>query len=393
MKLAFPNDFIFGTSTSAYQIETAFDHDWKGVISKDGHEFNRTTDHEKHIGRDVDIIASVAPHYRMSVMWDRLQPGPFFPLDRGAVTFYHDLFQKLMDKNVTVMMVIHHFVNPRWFAANGGWSLQKNVDSWVDFATRLVDEFGQYVSLWNTFNEPNLYATMGYVLGEFPPYRKNIVSANKVVANMASAHNRVYDYIKLKFPEKPVGVSNNCAVFKALNFMGAPMAQMADQWYMEFIPDHFNKSDFLGMSYYARLSFDPLPITQLNTPAKIKKLHLDHDDIWEYYPEGLGECIARYWQKYRKPIIITENGFCTSDDSKRSKSISDYMKVIHAALQNQIDVRGYYHWSTWDNFEWTLGPTYRFGLYETDAHTMERRERPSADLFRKLAFTKTLDID
>jgi beta-glucosidase len=392
-KLDFPRDFIFGTSSSAYQVETAVDHDWKGVKAKDGHTFNRTTDHELRVDEDVEIIAGLAPSYRMSLMWDKLQPGPFAKLDPAAVAFYHSLLQKLRDRNVSIMMVIHHFVNPSWFSSNGGWNLSKNIDAWVDFASRIVDEFGQYVAFWNTFNEPNLYTSMGYLLGEFPPFRKNIVAANRVVRNIAAAHNKAYDYIKQKFPTHPVGISHNCAVFRALNFAGIPVAQMTDRWYMEFIPDHFTKSDFIGLSYYARLSFDPMPITQLNTPAKIKKLGLRHDDIWEYYPEGLAECIVRYSKKYGKPVIITENGVSTSDDKFRVAAIRDYMRVMHTCISNKIDIRGYYHWSTWDNFEWTLGPSYRFGLYEVDFATMERRRKESADLYAKLAYTKSIDVD
>ena len=118
LKLDFPKNFIFGTSTSAYQIETAYAHDWKGVKAKDGNTFERTTDHELRVDDDVEIIASLAPSYRMSLAWDKLQHAPFARLDTDSVAFYHSLLQKLKSKNVSLMMVIHHFVNPKWFADN-----------------------------------------------------------------------------------------------------------------------------------------------------------------------------------------------------------------------------------------------------------------------------------
>jgi beta-glucosidase len=114
--------------------------------------------------------------------------------------------------------------------------------------------------------------------------------------------------------------------------------------------------------------------------------------LWEYHPEGMRTCIDRYWKKYQKPIIITENGICQRTDELRQQSIIDYAKILHQALQEGVDIRGYFHWSTWDNFEWHLGPTKRFGLYECDLETKERTARPSADIFRKLAHFKMFEV-
>jgi beta-glucosidase len=392
MTLRFPESFQFGTSTSAYQIETAKDHDWLGIKSKDGYIFNRTTDHEKRYDEDVEIIASVAPNYRMSLMWSRLQTKPMANFDEETKIEYHKLLSTLKSKNVNIMMVIHHFANPNWFAKAGGWTKEKNVILWFDYACKLVDEYGDYVSIWNTFNEPNLYTTLSYALGEFPPYKYNIISAYKVIKNISRAHNLIYDYLKIKYPEKMVGISHNCAIFHGHNMFGTVPAKLADLWYMEYLPKYFSKSDYIGMSYYARISYDPFPISFLYTPEKIKKANKHHDDIWEYYPDGLKSCIHRY-ALLKKPIIITENGICTSDDTKRVRAIKDYTKIIHDAISENVDIRAYYHWSTWDNFEWTLGPTYRFGLYECDLKTMERRKKPSADLYATLAYQKKIKID
>jgi beta-glucosidase len=392
MKLTFPTDFLFGTSTSAYQIETAFEHDWKGVQAMDGNIFDRTTDHEKRHEEDVEIISSLAPNYRMSLMWSRLQRKPYGDFDEETKKEYHGLLKELRSKNVNIMMVLHHFANPTWFAEQGGWTNEKNIEVWVDFARKVVDEYGNYVSLWNSFNEPNLYATMGFGLGKFPPFKKNIRTSIRVIKNMGKAHTLIYEYLKTKFPNSPVGISHNCAVFTAENILGILPAKVADFWFMEYLPKHFSKVDFFGMSYYARISHDPSPITYIETPEKIKKTGKDHDDLWEYYPKGLRECIDRYWKKYRKPIFITENGICTSDDEKRIASIKDYTKILHEAIQDGVDVRGYYHWSPWDNFEWTLGPSYQFGLYECDLQTKERRKKPSAIAYSSLAHSKEIIV-
>ncbi|MFZ6011015.1 MAG: family 1 glycosylhydrolase, partial [Bacteroidota bacterium] len=341
------------------------------------------------VKEDIDIIASLAPHYRMSLMWSKLQREPFGQFDADATRHYHELLGELASRGTKIMMVLHHFTNPNWFAKRGGWEKEENIALWVDFSKKLVDEFGRYVSSWNTFNEPNVYASFGWVVSEFPPFKNNILAAVRVIRNMSAAHSVVYDYIKEKYSH-PVGISNNAAVFSAENFLGWFPAKLSDLWFMEFVPRQFDKVDFFGMSYYARISHDPFPINYIQTPEKFKKLGKDHDDMWEYYPQGLNECLIRYWNQYKKPIIITENGVCTGDDQRRVSAIQDYLKIIYDAIQTGVDVQGYYYWSTWDNFEWRLGPTYKFGLYGCDFDTKQRIKRPSADLFAKVAHTNEI---
>lgn len=391
MQLVFPKDFIFGTSTASTQIETAFEHDWQGVVAQDGTVFQRTTDHETRLAEDAEIIASLAPHYRMSLMWSKLQRQPLAPLHSETVQQYLSFLKDLKQRGVQVMMVLHHFTNPTWFAARGGWERAENIPLWVDFCQKVVDTFGDWVTRWNTFNEPNVYASYGWITGFFPPFKINPVKAALVVKNMGTAHDKVYQYIKQQRPQQPVGISHNAVVFTQENVLGWFPARLSDWWFMEYVPSHFEQVDFFGMSYYARLSHDPLPITYIQTPEKIKTLGKRHDDLWEYHPQGLRTCIDRYWNRYKKPIIITENGVCEAGDTLRPQAIADYARVLHRALQDGIDIQGYYWWSTWDNFEWHLGPAMKFGLYECHPETKDRIKRPSADLFRKLAHYKILE--
>ncbi|MGC1243698.1 MAG: family 1 glycosylhydrolase [Chryseosolibacter sp.] len=392
MKHRFPDNFIFGTSTSAYQIETPFEHDWIGVHSRDGYKFSRTTDHEKRTAEDVRIIHSLAPHYRMSLMWSKLQRSPYAPFDRQTVGEYTRLLRQLNERGVSIMMVMHHFANPIWFADRGGWENDENIACWIDYGKQLVRIFGPFVSMWNTFNEPNLYTSMAYVAGEFPPFKKNILLARRVINNMAEAHNILFDHIKQTAPGKPVGISHNSTLFEGENLLGKIPAAVLDWGYMNYAETRFRKTDFFGMSYYARIGFDPFPITFINSPEKLKRSGKPHDDMWEYYPQGLEACILRFWNKYKKPIIITENGFCTQNDAKRVTAIKDYLKAVLDAMKKGADVQGYYHWSSWDNFEWNLGPTYQFGLYGCDPVTRERTKKGSAAFYSELACTKELEL-
>ncbi len=390
MPRKFPPHFIFGTSTAAAQIETATDHDWQGLKARDGYIFERTTDHEiRHI-QDAEIIASLAPGYRMGVSWNRLQRGPMEPLDTKVVAEYTKLFEDLASRQVTIMMVLHHFTNPNWFSKLGGWEKEENIAYWLDFGKKVIHAFGKYVSQWNTFNEPNVYASYGWITGFFPPFKINPVLAFRVVKNLGTAHARMYDTIKSAYPDHPVGISHNAVIFDAENFMGRLPARLSDWWFMHYVPSFFEKADFFGMSYYARVSHDPFPITYLDTPEKIKKYGLPHDDMWEYHPQGLRTCINRYWNKYKKPIIITENGVCDEGDALRQRAILDYAGIVHQAIADGIDIRGYYWWSAWDNFEWHLGPSKKFGLYACDLQTRERTARPSARIYSALAHSREI---
>lgn len=392
MVLKFPAHFRFGTSTSAVQIETAFNHDWQGFTSLDQAIFTRTTDHELRWENDVDIISSLAPNYRMSFMWSKLQPAPYASFDTDAVAFYRKLLARLREQGVDIMLVLHHFSNPVWFSKQGGWANKQSVDWWLDYVKKVIVEFEGFVTLWNTFNEPNLYISLSSLAGLFPPQKTNPVYAWQVLKNISTAHQRAYELLHLQSPGKPVGISHNGAILEADNLLGKLPAKITDWWYMDFIPGWFEHCDFFGLSYYSRIGYDPFPVTQLNTPDKLIKKGKAHDDMWEYYPQGLEICLERYWKRFKKPIIITENGMSTSDDDKRIKSIYDYMRIIHRSLEEGIDIRGYYHWSTWDNFEWNLGPSYRFGLYACDPITKERSKRPSADVYSSLAYSKKLVI-
>ncbi|MBS1558761.1 MAG: glycoside hydrolase family 1 protein [Bacteroidetes bacterium] len=310
MEYVFPPDFIFGTSTAAAQIETAHNHDWQGIVSTDGHVFNRTTDHEQRLKEDAELIASLAPYYRMGPMWSKLQQAPLAELNPHAVNEYKKFLDDLQSRGVKIMMVLHHFTNPIWFAKRGGWEDEKNIYLWIDFVNKTVDAFGSYVSYWNTFNEPNVYASYGWITGLFPPFKKNPVKVVRVVKNLGKAHNLAYDSIKEKFPHQPVGISHNSVVFTAENILGWFPAQLSDYWFMEWIPRHFEKIDFFGMSYYARLSYDPLPITYIDSPEKIKKLGRPHDDMWESTtPRGCAPASIGIGRNIKNRLSLLKMGF------------------------------------------------------------------------------------
>ncbi|MEM6723513.1 MAG: family 1 glycosylhydrolase [Bacteroidota bacterium] len=390
MKITFPSTFKWGTSTAAAQIETASDHNWRGLESKDGYIFDRTIDHELHREEDIEYIKQFGTIYRCGVDWARLQPGPFAPFNEDVVAEYQTFFTQLHLADMEIMFVLHHFTNPMWFEEKGGWLNSENIPLFLDYSKKCIKHFGRYVNYWNTFNEPGVYALNGYISGNFPPHKKNIFQASRVIKNMGRAHEITVDLLREFDDELPIGISKNTCYFIGLNFIGKLFAGFTDWWFMRFVTKHFGKLDFLGISYYAYIPFKPGPITEIDMPGELAKMGIRNDRMWGFYPQGLTEILQRFYKKYQYPIMITENGVCTHDDQFRQQALREYLKACYDAMEAGVDLRGYIYWSTFDNFEWNLGPTFRFGLVEVDMETMERKMTDCGLLYKQTTETNEI---
>ncbi|MCB0548469.1 MAG: glycoside hydrolase family 1 protein [Phaeodactylibacter sp.] len=392
MRLEFPENFFWGTSTSATQVETASAHNWRGFKSRDGYILDQTTAHEELREIDAEYILQFGTAYRCGVDWARLQPEPFAPFVPEVVEEYQRFFGLLNNGGTRILFVMHHFTNPLWFEENGGWLNEDNISSFVDYARQCIEHFEPYVFNWNTFNEPNVYALNAYMLGVFPPHVRSFFKANRVLRHLKKAHEVVYGLLKAKCPEKPVSISLNTGNFEGANWLGKIPARITDWWFIDRAARHFEKVDYWGLSYYAHVLFDPFPITEIENPGKLDAMGVPHDKMWGYKPEGLGKVLRRFHKRYRKPIIMAESGICTDDPKRRIQAIRDYLQVCHRAIQEGIDLRGFIHWSTWDNFEWNLGPTYRFGLVRVNLDTMEREMTEAGTFFAKVAEENAVNV-
>lgn len=385
MKLTFPEGFIWGTSTAAAQIETAVNHNWVGLQSKDGYTFKRTADHELRRDEDVEYIAQLGQAYRMSAAWWRLQEAPFAPFNIEVVNEYRSFMGKLKARNMYIMFVLHHFTNPIWFENEGSWENPMVVPMFIDYVKKVVKHFGDLIDNWNTFNEPAVYLVNSRLMGSFPPKKKNIFHLWKALKNMSNAHKKSVKVLKNHNTNIPIGISKNTVIYKAQNVLGVIPAYLIDKLFMEIIADHFVEGcDYWGMSYYAKIRLGPNPISEVHSPGKLDKMGIKHDKMWEYYPKGMQESMERYHKRYGLPFIITENGICTDDCQERISSINDYLGLLHQSIQNGIEVLGYFHWTTMDNFEWDLGPTYRFGLVHVNFETGDRQMKESGKYYQQV---------
>jgi beta-glucosidase len=396
MKYSFPDKFLWGTSTSALQIESPSAegscHDWSGFRARDGSVLDEAINHQSQRQSDAEIIASLGNAYRGGFDWSRLQKGPKAELQAEAVDGYREFYTRLKEKGLHLMLVLHHFAGPRWFAEGGSWASSKAPDIFDDYVKRMADAFGDLADTWNTINEPSGLATMGYLLGGFPPQKKNPLAAWRALSSLGMAHKLAYRSLKDRCPGTPVGISNVTMNFHHENMISAIPAKFAEKILVDSA-DRFNDSDFIGFSYYGRVSFDPFPLTGTDSPEKLDRMGREHDKMWEYYPRGIKEAAIRYHKRYGKPIIVTENGCCTDDDAQRVRSIGEHLRQLHGAIEEGVDVRGYFHWSTFDNFELNLGRSYRFGLVGIDYGTpeMKRVPKPSAAYYSRIAKENGLD--
>jgi beta-glucosidase len=389
--IQFPAHFFWGTSSAAAQVETAADHPWRGLKALDGRIFERTTDHELRRAEDTEYIAQFGSMYRCGVDWSRLQTSPMAPFDSEVVAEYRQFFDLLREKGIRLMFVMHHFCHPNWFEAKGGWTREENIPFFLNYAEQCMKHFGEYATHWNTFNEPNVYAFNAFFAGNFPPRLKGrYFTANRVLDNMGRAHDIAYDLLRKRFPDAPVGISLNTGYFEGLNFLGRLVASFVRWWFLKRAARPFERCDFWGLSYYAYMPFDPLPMDAVTRAADLERLGIPHDKMWGFKPEGLGWILRHFHERYKKPIIITENGLCTDDSQERIRALSAYLRECHKAMNDGVDLRGYIHWSTWDNFEWHLGTDFRFGLVQVDFQTMNRTMTNAGLWYAQVAATNTV---
>lgn len=392
MKLNFPDYFLWGTSTAATQIETASDHNWRGTTASDDFVLERTTDHELRREEDLDYITQLGSLYRCSVDWARLQAAPFAPFDQEVVAEYQHFFEQLNEAGVRILLVVHHFTHPRWFEENEGWLNEDNLSAFVDYARQCVEHFGLYVWIWNTFNEPNVYARQAYVLGNFPPFKKKKPGkARKTLRMMAMAHEAVYKLIKAKYPGRQVGVSLNAARF-AVKKKGIGRVIPKRRSYKA--ARRFEAVDFWGLSCYtyALPESDRWLLIKNKRFGKKSKPGKVYGNAGVCRPKDLEKILRRFHKRFKKPLIIADHGICTDKPEERILSIKEYLKVCHSAIQKGVDLRAYIHRNAWDSFEWHLGPSYRFGLVRVNNFTKDREWTKAAEFYKQTAMENAVEV-
>jgi len=404
--IKFPQNFLWGAATSAYQVEgDNANSDWWQWEKATGRENSgNACRHYEFYKKDFDLAKSLNHNaHRLSIEWSRIEPveGKF---SEGELKHYIDVILSLRERNIEPLVTLHHFSNPIWFSKSGGWENRRCVTSFLRYCDFLTRSLVKYVRYWITINEPMVYIYHAYILGVWPPQAKSYLKAKIVQDNFVSAHIKAYRLIRkiykeLNLYEPSIGVAQNMQAFLPCtqNLKDRFAASLRDKWYnfgfLNKIMKH-KTMDFIGVNYYSRqlVELEKWGIGNLAMDVCKKNHHpVKKNSLgWDIYPEGLYEMLLKL-KKYGLPVIITENGICTPDDNLRWEYICAHLKNIHLAIGKGVNVTGYLYWSLIDNFEWDKGFGPRFGLIEVDYNTYKRTVGESAKKFAQICKTGVLE--
>ena len=408
--------FLWGVSTAAHQVEGSNHNnqwsDWEAAGRiRSGDRSGLACDWWNNAERDFDLAQEMGLNaLRLSVEWSRVEPQRDH-WDSAAFRRYRTMLNALRQRNIQPMVCLHHFTHPRWFEQEGAFLAADAADRFELFTRRVVEELGDLCQHWVTFNEPNVYAALGYVLGEFPPGRRGkIITAVRVVNRIAACHGRAFHAIHELQPGAQVGWAHNYVVFEPANgafaadrWIAALLRQLFNETFLSLmehgrlsLPFNFATShleevkgtcDFVGLNVYSRfhVAFSLRHASQLFgnvfVPPHVPQGDCGVDKPYgEAYPEAVREAVQSV-ARLGKPIYILENGVPDADDRIRPWLMVNAISALHKTVEEGHDIRGYFHWTLTDNFEWTEGWRLRFGLVALDPATQGRTMRDSGRLY------------
>lgn len=425
----FPADFAWGVATSAFQIEGAAYEDGKGpsiwdkfcedpTNIKDQSDGLIACDHYHRYREDVEIIASLGlDTYRFSMAWARVQPEGKGAWNEAGFAFYERLLDALDEKKIAAHLTLYHWDLPQALQDEGGWLARSTAYYFADYAREVARRFGHRVASIATHNEPWCTANLGHGNAQFAPGVADAKSAIQVSHHLLLSHGLAMTAMReLNVPAQLGIVLNQWTADPATDSQAdRDMAELeyacSVQWFMDPIfKGHYpelalrahgdkapivypgdmqviqQKIDFLGVNYYFRAF-----CSAENPPRSAPAVHGVTDMGWEIYPQGLTELLLALKAEYTlPPIYITENGMASADqledgkiaDEQRIAYVRDHLSALAAAMEQGVEVRGYFLWSLLDNFEWNSGYSKRFGVVHVDYATQKRTLKDSALWYR-----------
>jgi beta-glucosidase len=427
----FPPKFLWGAATASYQIEGAWEADGKGESIWDrfshtpGKIANNDTgdvacDHYHRYREDIALMRSLGlKAYRFSISWPRLLPAGTGAINPAGLDFYDRLVDALLAANIEPFVTLHHWDYPQQLYERGGWVKRENLHAFADYVALMVKHLGDRVTQWATFNEPGVIAWAGYVGGEHAP---GVVGDQKTAVqishNLLVAHGLATQAIRAADPRAQVGIVINLWPTEPASDDPADVAAAEAAWVgsetiflhplfkacyhptlleaagdllPQIQPGDFaliaQKLDFFGLNYYSRAVVSAQSRYIENIPGS------EYTDMgWEVHPPALRRLLNRINREYAlPPIYITENGAAFADevspdgkihDPRRLEYLRQHFIQTRLAMQDGVDVRGYFVWSLLDNFEWSYGYTKRFGIVHVDYDTQKRTIKDSGEWYR-----------
>lgn len=403
-RIVFPKKFLWGAATSAHQVEGGLVNQWttwelehakrlsvqaphqfgdidswprikKEATRPDNYVSGRGVDHYHRYEEDFAILKSLNMNaFRFCIEWARIEPqeGAW---DAAAIAHYRTYLRTLKKMGITPVVTLFHFTLPEWFAAKGGFEKRRNIKYFVYYVEKVLSELGRDIEWIVTINEPTVYAGESYLEGHWPPNKTRKRDMLRVLYNLVTAHKKVYKLTRARKKWKVSMAHHLIYCYPGddaiLSRASARVAHyFLNTWVLRRVRRH---SDFLAINYYfARRIYG----------YRAHDPYLKVSDLgWDMQPDKLQYLLEDVAERYRLPIMITENGLADGADSQRQWWLTETIKAMHEALKRDVKLIGYLHWSLLDNFEWDKGYWPKFGLVAVDRQTMARTVRPSARWF------------
>jgi galactolipid galactosyltransferase len=401
---SFPPPFFFGLATAPAQSEDRLDDIWlawakRGKVAAFANQAvpEKRLEFWTHPEVELDLAARTGISvYRLGVDWGRVEPRPGV-FDEKAIERYRAILRMIRARHMKVMLTLMHHSVPKWAQARGGWLDDAMVGDYLVFAERMIEEYRGQVSWWVTFNEPNVFASLAYGAGLWPPGKPDSPlsllaagplrgAAVKALDRMAAAHDALYLWAHRKDLGVRIGIAENMAVYAGRSRLDRLEALYPDRLLNWRFPERVRgRLDFFGVNYYGA--------------EWIHDGHLVLDPREEYSesgraidPNGLLTILTEVHARFpRPPIVITENGIADATDVLRPAYLIEHLQAVAAARAAGIPVEGYVWWTLSDNWEWSDGYCPKFGLAAVDrARGLRRIPRPSYFLFRRIVRTRRI---
>ncbi len=434
--IGFPEDFIWGTATASYQIEGGWNADGKGESIWDrfshtpgkienGDTGDVACDHYNRYQQDVDLMASLGiPAYRFSISWPRILPQGTGKINQAGLDFYSALVDALLKANIEPYLTLYHWDLPQALQDNGGWPVRDTAEAFAEYSHVVSQHLGDRVQNWMTLNEPHVSAYIGYLEGRHAPGHKDMDEMVAASHHLLLGHGLGVPAIRANVPDANLGIVLNLFPVHPASNSEADKQQAriidgaVNRWFMdplsgrgypEDMLQEYDREmdcvlegdletiaapvDFLGINYYFRViaRSNRIPEEE-NEPQTLFPSDEVTEMGWEIQPPGLYDILERIHRDYEFPaLMVTENGAAIPDqvnasgevdDVRRVRYVSSHLREAGRAIQDGIPLRGYFHWSFMDNFEWAQGFSKRFGLVYVNYETLERIPKRSAYWYR-----------
>jgi beta-glucosidase len=422
----FGPDFVWGVSTSAYQIEGAAEEDgrgpstWDTFCAEPGRVLNGDTgavacDHYHRYPEDVALMRDLGiDAYRFSIAWPRIQPEGKGPANPAGLDFYDRLIDELLANGIRPAPTLFHWDTPQALEDTGGWLNRDIAERFAEYATIVGERYADRASMWMTLNEPVVLTLFGYGLGGHAPGKRLLFDALPAAHHQLLAHGRAVEALRATGAQNIGIASNHVPVWPASDSDAdrAAAASYDDLYNRLFAdpillgrypsselagPDEDLKVisaplDWYGINYYAPARIGAPASDTAGLPFEFRAIdeHPKTDFDWPVVPDGLREILTEFRDRYGDrlpPVYITENGCSigdTPDDQRRIDYLEGHLRSLRQAMDDGVDVRGYFQWSLMDNFEWAAGYSQRFGLVHVDFETQRRTPRTSFGWYRDL---------